>query len=326
MLFRSSRYARRMTPHPNSAGDVSHSKWWSAAAAGYVIVFVLVFFQLTLPNDGHGLSRTDVWLELPDILYFNVVTHSEAGNVGWYNLPQRLPLIAVGLWILSGAWGIGCWLLRIISRVCDRPISTSSQSSSTETFSGLERFVFAMGIGLFAVSLVMLSCGLVAQRVPGLMSRPVLGTLISIPIAIEAVAIWRNRNHTTRQTSRKANFKSLLAGRQIPFETLTRGLVIVVLSLFVMAMALGSLLPSIDFDVKEYHLGGPKEWFQTGSIHFLPHNVYTSFPFLTEMLLLVGMVLTGDWFWGASAGQFVLASFGVLTGLSVFAEIGRAHV
>ena len=44
-------------------------------------------------------------------------------------------------------------------------------------------------------------------------------------------------------------------------------------------MALGAMLPTIDFDAIEYHLQGPKEYFQAGRIAFLPHNVYTSMPF-----------------------------------------------
>jgi hypothetical protein len=53
---------------------------------------------------------------------------------------------------------------------------------------------------------------------------------------------------------------------------------------FLLLMLFGAMTPSIDFDVKEYHLQGPKEFFQAGRIGFLEHNVYTSFPFLTEML------------------------------------------
>ncbi len=57
---------------------------------------------------------------------------------------------------------------------------------------------------------------------------------------------------------------------------------------FVVVMILGSMLPSIDFDVLEYHLQGPKEYYQAGRIAFLPHNVYTSMPFGVEMLHLTG--------------------------------------
>jgi hypothetical protein len=83
--------------------------------------------------------------------------------------------------------------------------------------------------------------------------------------------------------------------------------------------------PQIDFDVVEYHLGGPKEWFQEGRITRLPHNVYTSFPFLSEMLLLTGMVIYGDWQWGALAGQAVIAGFAPLTAIGLVAAGQRFY-
>ena len=88
-------------------------------------------------------------------------------------------------------------------------------------------------------------------------------------------------------------------------------------------MLLGAMSPQVDFDVIEYHLGGPKEWFLQGQIARLPHNVYTSFPFLTEMLLLCGMVIYGDWDWGALAGQAILAGFAPLTAIGLFATARR---
>ncbi|MBX6313627.1 MAG: glycosyltransferase family 39 protein, partial [Isosphaeraceae bacterium] len=74
-------------------------------------------------------------------------------------------------------------------------------------------------------------------------------------------------------------------------------------------MALGAMLPTIDFDALEYHLQGPKEYFQVGRIAFLPHNVYTSMPFGVEMLHLLGMVVFDDWWWGALAGQLLVMLF-----------------
>jgi len=283
-------------------------------AIAWIVGFAGVFFQLVLPNDASGLSRADVWLVLPDIISLNVFGHAEQGNVGWHNFSQRLPMLAVGAWVLSGAWGVGSLLLRVI--LYER-----------SSFSSLERFVFAMGLGLSAVSLLVLGCGLGAQRAPVLMSRGVLGTVISLPIVIELLLRLRRSERSFVEHVLNVLGINKRDGHveNVPHEisTSTRVAVVLVTGLFVLAMLLGSLLPSIDFDVKEYHLGGPKEWFQTGSVHFLPHNVYTSFPFLTEMLLLLGMVLSGDWFWGASAGQMVLASFGVLTGLGVFAAARR---
>ncbi len=58
----------------------------------------------------------------------------------------------------------------------------------------------------------------------------------------------------------------------------------------------------------------------SGRIEFLPHNVYTAFPFLTEMLLLSTMVLSGDWFAGGISGQLVLAAFGPLAAIVVFSS------
>jgi hypothetical protein len=71
--------------------------------------------------------------------------------------------------------------------------------------------------------------------------------------------------------------------------------------------------------VKAYHFEGPKEFFQAGRISFLEHNVYTSFPFGTEMLTLLAMVLEGDWYRGALAGNCLLMFFGPLTALALFA-------
>ena len=56
-----------------------------------------------------------------------------------------------------------------------------------------------------------------------------------------------------------------------------------------------------------------------GRIQRLPHNVYTSFPFLSEMLILSGMVLYGDWNWGALAGQATIAGFAPLTAIGLYA-------
>ncbi len=91
---------------------------------------------------------------------------------------------------------------------------------------------------------------------------------------------------------------------------------------FALYLVDGSLSPPTDFDVREYHLQGPKEWFQKGEITFLRHNVYTSFPFLTEMLSLGGMIVCNDWWQGALVGQCVLACFQLLSTLAVFA-VGR---
>ncbi len=48
------------------------------------------------------------------------------------------------------------------------------------------------------------------------------------------------------------------------------------------------------YDVLEYHLQTPKEYFNNGVIEYLPHNVYASFPANAEMLFLFGNQLLGE--------------------------------
>ena len=97
-----------------------------------------------------------------------------------------------------------------------------------------------------------------------------------------------------------------------------------VLAPFLVIMLLGSMLPAIDFDVLEYHLQGPKEYYQAGRISFLPHNVYTSMPFGVEMLHLLGMEVLGDWWWGGLVGQFLVGAYAPAAAVLVAGAAGRA--
>ncbi len=173
--------------------------------------------------------------------------------------------------------------------------------------SKVERGVCALGLGLSIWPLVVLGLGLA-----GCLSQLLFVALLFACAAIELVlqtkdlrARHRESNAQREQPSRRQLL--LFAVAVVPFIVLA---------------ALAAMLPPFDFDVKEYHLGGPKEWFLDGRVHFLPHNVYTSFPALTEMLSLSTMVVRGDWYRGALAGQLVLWFFLPLATATVFA-IGR---
>jgi len=88
---------------------------------------------------------------------------------------------------------------------------------------------------------------------------------------------------------------------------------------FAAILLLGAMLPPVDFDVREYHLQAPKEFFLQGGIGFLPHNVYANMPLGTEMHALLAMVIAGDWWLGALAGKTVLASYTALTAVALWA-------
>lgn len=48
------------------------------------------------------------------------------------------------------------------------------------------------------------------------------------------------------------------------------------------------------YDVLEYHLAAPKEFFEAGRIFFMPYNVYSNLPLNSGMLFLLMMALRGD--------------------------------
>lgn len=315
-------------PETRPNDDVPQPVWKVCAATIWLCVFGYFFFRIDLPNSSPTLNRTDVWLELPDLLFYSVIPRPDAPAGGWAYFPQRLPILLVGFWMLAGVWGLGHLLLRTIRL--------------RSHLRRLEQTVFAYGLGMSGVSLLVLGAGLLGQRVPDALSGETLGIALFVFALIEFALrrTWDRSNDSSADSETTAGkgksspkradsefilsrLGAVLLRGQIPFGILTRGIASVTMALFVMAMALGAMLPSVDFDVKEYHIQGPKEWFMNGAIEMLPHNVYTSFPFLTEMFHLLGMELSSDWYLGALAGKLALMTFAPLTGLAVFAAADR---
>lgn len=288
-----------MTP-PSSRTPPKRDLILLMVAGLWLLAFGGHFFARTVASD-FPLPRIDVLAEAHWLLMDNVLPplDEQARNSGWRYFPQRLDLLFVAGSMLLAAWSVGQLLLRALG---------------IELNARVERAVFACGLGLSAWSLVTLGLGLA-----GLLSRSLVVLLMLV--AITAEFKLRSRQRRLLFGGRKKRVDGLLERRFLGGARLPMAISIAVAP-FLLAMLLGAMLPTVDFDVKEYHLQGPKEWYQQGRITFLPHNVYTSFPFLTEMLSLWGMVLRGDWFRGALIGQVVLMSFAPLCAAAVFA-IGR---
>jgi hypothetical protein len=210
------------------------------------------------------------------------------------NLPQRrLIVLAAGL-IGGSALALGRLGLRALGL-------------RTELGPG-ERLGVGYGLGLTGLGLITLILG----RVGALAPWPIrIG--LGLIVLTEGALIVRDRRGTRPPTSTlpgtgggNRNHTADPEDGPHPLAWLGFGLVA---GPFLVIMALGAMLPSIDFDAIEYHLQGPKEYFQAGRIAFLPHNVYTSMPFGVEMLHLLGMEVLNDWWEGALAGQLLVASF-----------------
>ncbi len=193
------------------------------------------------------------------------------------NLPQRLPIVLAAALIAAAATGLGLLAVRVLKLSGElRPA---------------ERLPLAFLLGTVGLGLATLGLG----RLGGLAPRPIqviLGLLAVWGVAIEGSERLRVRRPDAPGTRPGGEWRSLLGFAAV-------------VGPFLVIMALGALLPTIEFDALEYHLQGPKEAYLSGRVAFLPHNVYANMPSGVEMLHLLGMEVLGDWWSGALAGQLV---------------------
>ena len=293
-------------------------------AVGWVVAVVAIFGGIvwfsseTLQNNS-VFNRLDVWIAIPDLLGDLITPTPPVSSMdlfqiarprpsGWRYLAERFDLMGIAGAILLFAWG---WGSLIVDRLF---LSPTRQRGSGDVIphqqvglgSELEHLYWSLVIGIAAWGTLTLLLGLC-----GVVSLVVFGCLGIGPLLFAVVGRWKRPR----------------ADRNVcPSPSIWTGLGIacaIAVAPFLLAMLLGSLQPPNDFDVKEYHLEGAKEFYLRGQVEMLPHNVYTSFPFLTEMLCLSGMVLRGDWFRGALVGQAVLAAFAPLTAMGLFVAARR---
>jgi hypothetical protein len=201
---------------------------------------------------------------------------AELSHVG--NLHQRGPIVLVAALIGGAAIGLGGLTFRALG--LDRSLSMA------------ERLPLAFAVGAAELGVITLLLG----RLVILAAWPVRIGLAALMITDGVLSL----------RERRSSGATLPADRVPPALSVLGFLLII--GPFLVLMALGAMLPTVDFDAIEYHLQGPKEYFQAGRISFLPHNVYTSMPFGVEMLHLLAMVVMGDWWWGALSGQLLIAA------------------
>jgi hypothetical protein len=77
------------------------------------------------------------------------------------------------------------------------------------------------------------------------------------------------------------------------------------------------------YDVLEYHLQIPREWYELGRIVPLHHNVFSFFPFNVEMHYLLAMALHGGPWSGMHLAQLMHVAFIALTVLAIYALIAE---
>ncbi len=255
-------------------------------------IFLLQFFPWILPQIRFEQSHLGLAIEQ--------LSHLE-------NLPQRLPLVLAAGLIAGSAIALGRLALRWLD--IDRALDA------------WERSALAFGLGTTGLGLLTMIVG----RLGMLSTWPVRAGLLLF-IAVELMAILRDRFFLDIGARSESVAVSVSADHRprAVWSIITGGVgFLLIVGPFLLVMALGAMVPTIDYDALSYHLQGPKEFYLQGRITFLPHNVYTSMPFGVEMLHLLGMVVIGDWWHGALVGQLLVALFAPATAVLIARTAGR---
>jgi hypothetical protein len=292
--------------------------------------YLAVFYWTRLPSFPNDAGVPMRRIALLGVL---LVRSPEALFSHWFGVPpqftlsDRLPIVLAAGAILAWAALVG-WIAITACR-------------ASRGLTRLETAIFSTVVGLNLLSTWMLVLGLFGQlgRIRGVVA-PALLTFA----AAAGIWYWRKRSNNDRRRLTASGAINILEGDDAregvqrspqrrgasPSATGRAADIIGVRWLwlavpFVVAIFLAAMLPPLDFDVCEYHLQAPKEFFQQGQITFLPHNVYANMPLGAEMLSLLGMVVTGDWWWGALVGKTLIAAFTPLCALALFAAGRRLY-
>jgi len=220
---------------------------------------------------------------------------------------------------LAVAWmiaciGVGLWVVRWIApRRRSSPVTIVPRgtiaSGEGQSCALLLATAFAAGSGVIA--LVVLATGLM-----GILSRPVAWVILAAGWAGGAVWVLQNR------PSQFAKWPSMSVSRWswVWLIAAPAGAVLVVAPAVLPGVLWGG--EPNGYDVVEYHLQVPREWHDAGRISRLDHNVFSTFPFLTEMHFLLAMHLRGGAYAGMYVSQYMNAIFAVFTSIAVYGVLG----
>jgi len=249
------------------------------------------------PADQHRLARLR-WLPVL------CIAAATMGLVTWLAPTMWIVLTYDGLYVaalLAAAAGWGTW-----------PVAWALRPQP-ELSRGALGGCLAIALGLGVLALATLALG-----VAGLLHGPVAWALLGGGFALGLLRIVLR--------PAPADPTSVEDARRHLAERITAAVLLTVALAGPLAVMLfgASLPPGLlwqdearGYDVLEYHLEAPREYFDAGRIIFLPHNVYASFPQQMEMLYLLLMYLLGGAHSAATAAQYLHAMCGVLAVLTL---------
>ncbi len=262
-------------------------------AAIILVLYILAFLSSELTA---GFRRADlfVWLMLPDMLLSGLTGNAAATDSIKLGIGDRvLPLIVASLWLAAATW-IGQALLA--------PLAKALSRVELATLSCLS------GLSLLSTSVLLLGLA-------GFLTRIALAGTVLVWCG---AAYWLKRRNPTQEDpdlSVQPPDQLMITGQIAIWLWRLIPVTVVVLA---GTYLLNGLMPAFEFDVVEYHLQGPKEFYQAGRISFTAHNVYINMPLATEMHSLAMMMLVGGedgWWLGGMAGKLIIATYSLLAAM-----------
>lgn len=290
--------------HPSEPEPTPRGAW---ALFVVLVLYLVIFYAASLTSlpareDGPW-RRYELfqYLLAPEVLW-----DEWTGGTGVAALGDRLTVLGPAAWTALTALALGYVLL----------LACGAHHRLTRA----ETLIFSAAVGGSCLSGLVCIFG----RMVGLAAPAKMFAAEAAVIAVAAVAIWLNRRAATRHDNGENAATTTHEGPAPTTRADTHWFLAIVgvCGLFAAVTILGAMLPPVEFDVREYHLQAPKEFFQNGRIRFLPHNVYANMPLGLEMFSLHGMALTGDVWRGALVGKTLIAGMGLLAGAGVFL-VGR---
>jgi hypothetical protein len=245
------------------------------------------------------LTRNSPLLAFATAAVVFLITFLTLAGPRWAEAIYRLLVegAAIGLWLI-GATGIGWFALKLFTnpdqKLADLPLKLIAAA--------------ALGLGILSLAIFFLS-------LTGCLNRFTALALLSMGLILILIA-GRNQHHPS------------LHDFSTP-EATWHWLLILLAPLWAITI-LGDLIPPgllwgdepNGYDVVEYHLQVPREWFEAGKMIPLHHNVFSFMPFNVEMHYLLAMEIRGGPWAGMYLAQLMHAAMCVLTLLAIYTLLG----
>ncbi|MDP9175121.1 MAG: hypothetical protein M3O30_14835 [Planctomycetota bacterium] len=234
-------------------------------------------------------------------LFLLLLTFFALAGPSWGLAIYRLSVdgATVTIWLIASA-GIG-WVIwrRLAPQI------------STQRVHPILALITCAALGIGAMSLLILGLGLASW-----LNKPTAWGLIAVGLVAAAIFVFPRRNAFDARA-----WLAAPASWHWLWAMLMPLIAIAIIGAFFPPGLLWGDEPH-GYDVVEYHLQIPREWFEAGRIIPLHHNVFSYFPFNVEMHFLLAMHLRGNPWSGVYLAQLMQTALWVLSLLAIYGVAG----